>query len=73
MPIYEYKCNTCGHAFEYLARSFSDAATVCPKCGAQNPLKQLSTFHAAVPSGDSSRSVRADPVSTCSTGRCSLG
>jgi len=72
MPIYEYKCNTCGHAFEYLARSFSDAATRCPQCGTHHPLKQLSTFNATVPSGAAFGSVGTDPTSTCSTGRCSL-
>ena len=34
MPIYEYLCDKCGARFEHLARTLSDAATKCPKCGA---------------------------------------
>lgn len=35
MPVYEYRCNSCGETFEIL-RSFKDEETEvkCPKCGA---------------------------------------
>lgn len=46
MPIYEYHCRACGHAFEHLARTLHDGARACPKCGAAKPMKQLSTFAA---------------------------
>ncbi len=40
MPIYEYKCNSCGHELEAIQK-FSDAAlTDCPSCG-QASLKKL--------------------------------
>lgn len=40
MPIYEYQCEACGHAFETL-RKISDAPlTTCPECGA-DALKKL--------------------------------
>ncbi len=39
MPIYEYKCRSCGHEFEYLLLSSSPAAR-CPACGTQD-LEQL--------------------------------
>ena len=40
MPIYEYVCQACGHAFEAIQK-FSDAAlSDCPKCG-KSPLKKL--------------------------------
>ncbi|HDH57406.1 MAG TPA: zinc ribbon domain-containing protein [Bacteroidetes bacterium] len=33
MPIYEYRCPSCGHLFELL-RSFADKdEVVCPQCG----------------------------------------
>ena len=33
MPMYEYRCTSCGHDFE-LRQSFSaDTVTDCPKCG----------------------------------------
>ncbi|MDD5707578.1 MAG: zinc ribbon domain-containing protein [Kiritimatiellae bacterium] len=46
MPIYEYVCRKCGHAFEHLARNLSDGAGKCPKCGAARPVKQFSSFAA---------------------------
>ena len=34
MPIYEYKCKKCGHRFEKLHQSFSEARVKkCPECG----------------------------------------
>ena len=41
MPIYAYKCGSCGHAKDVLQK-FSDAPlTVCPACGAGAFAKQL--------------------------------
>lgn len=39
MPIYEYKCNTCGHVFEEWQKDFKDREMNCPKCG--NRAKRL--------------------------------
>lgn len=65
MPLFEYQCGKCGHRFEYLAKSGSDAPDKCPKCGAKKPTKQLSTFSASVHEGGSGAS--------CSTGSCPTG
>lgn len=47
MPIYEYRCDDCGQAFEYLARSMSSTEPVsCPKCGGLRVKRQLSVFAA---------------------------
>ena len=46
MPIYEYQCKSCGHVFEHLARTRADVPAACGKCGAADPVKQLSTFAA---------------------------
>ena len=40
MPIYEYVCDDCGHAFEVLIRSTEQP--VCPSCGQSRLTKQLS-------------------------------
>lgn len=41
MPIYAYKCSSCGHAQDVL-RKVSDAPlTSCPQCGAETYSKQL--------------------------------
>ena len=33
MPIYEYRCQSCGHELEKLQRISDDALTDCPDCG----------------------------------------
>ena len=41
MPIYAYKCSSCGHTKDALQK-FSDAPlTVCPACGSATFAKQL--------------------------------
>ncbi len=43
MPLYEYECDACGNRFE-LIRKFSDPPlTVCPKCGAEQVRKLVSS------------------------------
>jgi putative FmdB family regulatory protein len=42
MPIYDYKCRTCGHQFEALVRG-SDK-TVCPSCRGTDLEQLLSMF-----------------------------
>ena len=40
MPIYEYRCQECGHELEKLQRMSDDPLTDCPSCG-QAQLKRL--------------------------------
>ena len=40
MPIYEYKCQSCGHYFEVLQRISEAPLTACPECK-KNTLKKL--------------------------------
>ena len=40
MPIYEYACKSCGHAFDELQKMSDDPLTECPDCG-QPELKKL--------------------------------
>lgn len=73
MPIYEYKCEKCGHRFDHLARTLSDVAKTCEKCGARNPVKQLSTFSTSESTHGESCPTGTCPTMTCPTGTCSLG
>ncbi|WP_082877007.1 FmdB family zinc ribbon protein [Hydrogenophaga crassostreae] len=41
MPIYAYKCASCGHAKDVLRRMSDDPLTVCPACGASTFEKQV--------------------------------
>jgi len=45
MPIYEYICGDCDHAFEKLVPS-SRAKPKCEKCGSSKLTRQFSTFAA---------------------------
>jgi putative FmdB family regulatory protein len=47
MPIYEYKCEQCGHAMEAIQKFSDDPLTECPECGKPALKKQISAsaFH----------------------------
>jgi putative FmdB family regulatory protein len=40
MPIYEYRCEACGHEMEAIQKMSDPALTDCPECG-QPSLKKL--------------------------------
>ena len=45
MPIYEYRCQSCGMRFEKLrSMNDSDSEIKCPACGVDNPQRILSSF-----------------------------
>lgn len=41
MPIYAYKCESCGHAKDVLQKMSDDPLTQCPSCGSPTFNKQL--------------------------------
>lgn len=41
MPIYAYKCESCGHAKDVLQKISAEPLTQCPACGAATFKKQL--------------------------------
>jgi putative FmdB family regulatory protein len=41
MPIYAYKCTSCGHAQDVLQKVSDAPLTVCPQCHAETYAKQL--------------------------------
>ncbi|ANN69113.1 FmdB family zinc ribbon protein [Bordetella bronchialis] len=41
MPIYAYKCSSCGHAKDVLQKISDAPLTVCPECGASTFAKQV--------------------------------
>jgi putative FmdB family regulatory protein len=42
MPIYEYKCQTCGHQLEAIQKISDSPLTDCPKCGKNSLGKEIS-------------------------------
>ena len=51
MPIYEYRCSGCQHAFEALV--FGGKTPECPECGGTKLEKQFSVFGVGGSSGAS--------------------
>jgi putative FmdB family regulatory protein len=41
MPIYAYRCSTCGHAQDVLQKISDPLLSVCPACGAATYVKQV--------------------------------
>jgi len=44
MPIYEYQCQSCKHAFEKLLKTMTAAKPACPECGSKKTERTLSVF-----------------------------
>jgi len=63
MPIFEYRCEKCGHVTSFLEKRGARRAHPCEKCGSKDTEKLFSTFAAKV--GSSS-------TSSCPTGTCPL-
>ena len=47
MPVYEYRCNACGHEFERTQRMSDEPVKVCPECNEVKVerLISLTSFH----------------------------
>jgi putative FmdB family regulatory protein len=43
MPIYAYKCESCGYAKDILRKMSDEPLTVCPQCGESSFKKQLTS------------------------------
>ena len=68
MPLYEFRCSSCGHVFEELIFRQSEVAELeCPECGAQQVDKLMSSFSA----GSASRSSGSSSASA--GGACGPG
>ena len=50
MPLYEYRCGSCGMAFEKYVRAWADEV-VCPACDSATVEKLVSSFAFATASG----------------------
>ena len=42
MPIYGYRCDSCGHENDEMQKMSDAQLTTCPKCGKETYVKQLS-------------------------------
>ncbi|MHB8781763.1 MAG: FmdB family zinc ribbon protein [Candidatus Geothermincolia bacterium] len=44
LPIYEYRCSSCGTVFEYLERLEAAPLAACKECGSEDVARLFSTF-----------------------------
>lgn len=49
MPLYEYGCPDCLHAWESLQDRFDSPAPSCPQCGSDGSERRVSTFAVVAP------------------------
>jgi putative FmdB family regulatory protein len=63
MPIFEYKCQRCGHVMEVLQKGRNATKQTCEKCGGSDMKKLLSGF--AVGQGKASSKAACD---SCAAG-----
>jgi putative FmdB family regulatory protein len=73
MPIFEYVCSTCNHAFETIVRGNEQPA--CPACEGRDLVKQLSVF-AVSANGSNLDRAPVGPCGSCGDprgpGACSM-
>ncbi|GAB4487217.1 MAG: hypothetical protein OHK006_16060 [Thermodesulfovibrionales bacterium] len=67
MPIYEYRCNSCGCEFEKLV--YGKCHVVCPTCSSEDVTKKLSTF--GMSGVEKPFSGTSSGCTSCSKGSCS--
>ena len=63
MPLFEYRCESCGHCFEHLVRA--GVAPACPKCQGEKLEKQLSVFAVNVPASGGASFPADSPCASC--------
>jgi putative FmdB family regulatory protein len=52
VPLYEYRCSSCGNRFEVLRRMGQGSeGLACPECGQEKVDKEFSTFAGATAGG----------------------
>ena len=78
MPIFEYKCEQCGHVMEVLQKSRKAGKQTCAECGGTDMKKLLSGFavrkgSSNSPACDSCAAAPACGGGMCPGGACPMG
>jgi putative FmdB family regulatory protein len=69
MPVFEYKCKTCGNKFDIF--HFTKEVTediICPKCQSKEYEKQLSSFSANMNGSSNHHHDAPSPCANCCNG-----
>ena len=72
MPIFEYKCNKCGHTLEFLEKTWTPQKHTCDKCNSSDVQKLLSGF-AVGHSKSTGQACETCPSGPCPTDFCQGG
>ncbi len=67
MPLFDFRCRRCGERFEALVKA-GEAGAPCPRCGAGDVEKLLSTF--ALRTGGSGGSGSGSGCAGCTASSC---
>ncbi|MBI3909545.1 MAG: zinc ribbon domain-containing protein [Armatimonadetes bacterium] len=73
MPIYEYRCTACHHAFEKLVPMSGASQPPCPNCGSQETNLLISLFSTGGSRADAGTRFHAPSppaAGGCCGGRC---
>ena len=68
MPLRDFVCRACGHAFEALVMGKDQPA--CPECGSPELTRQMSTFAGRIGGMGGPDSSNGGKCSGCAGGRC---
>ncbi|MCB9849076.1 MAG: zinc ribbon domain-containing protein [Phycisphaerales bacterium] len=74
MPIYEYRCERCGHEFEKMeCMDRRDSAGPCPVCGRDAVQRTVSTFTAKAGGQQETAPAHHSCCGRCGSGGCKGG
>lgn len=74
MPIYEYKCQSCGQISEVLIHGFnSNKKLVCSKCGSEDLQKLMSVPNMVTEKPNAPGTTCCGRTERCDTPPCSSG
>lgn len=81
MPIYEYRCGSCGFQKEYLQKVSDPALSCCPECGQESFKKMLTAagfqlkgsgwYASDFKARSKVESKPSEPAPACGAGACS--
>jgi putative FmdB family regulatory protein len=72
VPIYDYRCQTCGRQFDELHQRNADATPACPACGGTD-VSRLISLIAGLSSGGSNGGPAASGGGCGCGGACACG
>ncbi|RKX61124.1 MAG: zinc ribbon domain-containing protein [Thermodesulfobacteriota bacterium] len=74
MPIYEFKCQKCGHEFEFYFKNKEELKDLkCPSCKSSNIQRLMSVVNSIIDHSEGPNKPRVVEEHTCPSGTCTIG